>query len=250
VNQKVASRQIEKFGYRADIAANGLEVLESLSRIPYDIVLMDCQMPEMDGFEATREIRLREGENKHTIIIAMTANALEGDREKCLAAGMDDYLSKPVKVEELQRVLERWQPDSPQVHAAGVLSTTSEDAQAPVNIDCLLEAADGDEDLAQELMELYLNQMSEAMEKLDDALVNNAADEVNRLAHTAVGSSATIGMVTLIAPLKELERMGALGKLNHSAPLVAQVRKELERVKNLFQRLIAAKIEGLNALFG
>ena len=109
INQKVALQMLAKIGYRADAVANGLEVLQSLRQIPYDVILMDCQMPEMDGYQATRLIRLREKEEGRppVHIIAMTAHAMPGDREQCIDSGMDDYLSKPVRVPELQLVLNR-----------------------------------------------------------------------------------------------------------------------------------------------
>jgi CheY-like chemotaxis protein len=109
VNQKVAARMLEILGLRADLASSGREVLELREMLPYDLILMDCQMPEMDGYEATREIRRTEGGNRRTAIIAMTAEAMTGAREKCIDAGMDDYIAKPVRLEALQKWLPKRQ---------------------------------------------------------------------------------------------------------------------------------------------
>src|SRR4029079_2978389 len=110
INQKVGLSVLQKLGYRADVAHNGLEVLKALERKPYDLIFLDVQMPEMDGLETARRICQQWPQEKRPRIIAMTGNALMGDREKCLQAGMDDYISKPVRLPELQSALERWGP--------------------------------------------------------------------------------------------------------------------------------------------
>ena len=108
MNQHVMLRMLARLGYTADAVCNGVEAVAALTRSPYDIVLMDCQMPELDGYEATRQIRRNGGRFRSTPIIAVTANAMEGDREKCLDSGMSDYMSKPVLAQTLATTLEKW----------------------------------------------------------------------------------------------------------------------------------------------
>jgi CheY-like chemotaxis protein len=111
VNQRVVLLALSQMGLRAEAVASGREALQALAIAPYDLILMDCQMPDMDGYEATREIRRRERGGEHVPIVAITARAMHGDREKCLQAGMDDYVAKPVRPEDLALMIERWLPN-------------------------------------------------------------------------------------------------------------------------------------------
>ena len=225
VNQKVAVRQLEKLGYRADAVNNGREAVEALARIPYDIVLMDCQMPVMDGYEATAEIRRREGQAKHTKIVAMTANALKGDREKCLAAGMDDYIAKPVKSEDMVKLLQRVFIDSTnEKEEFDAVSKVS----PPVDLNRLHEAM-GDQVF--EIVDIYLEQMAQNLKNLTVAIAAGNAGEVDLIAHNCAGTSANCGMVAVTQPFRELERMGREGRLDGAEALCRQVFSEFERVK-------------------
>jgi CheY-like chemotaxis protein/HPt (histidine-containing phosphotransfer) domain-containing protein len=233
VNQKVGVRQLQKLGYRADSVANGREAVEAVRRIPYDLVLMDCQMPEMDGYEATAEIRRLEGASRHTPIVAMTANALEGDRGRCLNVGMDDYVSKPVKPEELGAVLERFLSDDKRnVENA---DASSQSSAPPVDMERLQLALGDDPFEVADILGVYLEQMSKSLEKLGVAIESGDANEVNLIGHNCAGVNANCGMVALVEPLRKLERMGRENQLAGASALCARVGREFERVKTFLQ---------------
>ena len=231
VNQKVLLRQLQKLGYTADAVANGREVLQSLEWLPYDIVLMDCQMPEMDGYETTAAIRQREGTAKHTVIIAMTAHALQGDRDKCLEAGMDDYLSKPLKVEDLQRALERCRPPTiPEVDRRQ-LTTAPDPAFSPVDLERLREVTGQDEQEMRDLVNLYLQQTAAEIAELQAAISAGCARDVERLAHGCAGASMNCGMVGIAPLFKELEHAAREDRLTNGAQWCATIAEAFESTK-------------------
>lgn len=239
VNRKVALSQLQKMGYRADAVADGREVLEALTRTRYDLVLMDCQMPEMDGYEATIEIRRREAEARHTPIIAMTAHALEGAREECLAAGMDDYIAKPVKPEDLFRMLEHWlavgDKTPPEGRSADRTASRPKQNSIIVDAERLLDVAGGGPEMVEELIDLYLQQTSQMLSNLQAATHVKDNGEVERIAHSLAGSSETCGMVAIAGPLRELEMFGPQGKHADIERLRIDVEAEFERLKLFLQ---------------
>lgn len=249
INQKVVVYMANKLGLRADVAANGLEAIEALSRIPYDLVLMDCQMPEMGGFEATGEIRRREkisATAQHTPIIAMTANAMPGDREKCITSGMDDYLPKPVKLEELSAMLERWLPERLPIHAP--VSPTEatkalEEANTPLNLNRLFEIYKHDESAVQELLAIYLSSTQSLIDKLEIAIEEQNSRTCARTAHEIKGASAYIGALEM----QELARHIELSSKKENWP---EVKRGFEEAEPAFIRVWAYvnKLEGVEKL--
>ena len=213
VNQKVALRQLYNLGYHAEAVPNGLELLKALEATQFDIILMDCQMPEMDGFAATAEIRRREGTARHTTIIAMTANALDGDNEKCLAAGMDDYISKPVKSGVLRGRLERWiRPGGKELSGAGLNEGNVPAQQTRVGAIDQTQLATlremqppGYADFFKELIDLFLDETESHLKVLHEAHLRNDANEIRQVAHRLKGSSANIGASKMAALYQELE---------------------------------------------
>jgi CheY-like chemotaxis protein len=229
INQKVALRQLNKLGHAGDAVANGIEAIDALQRVPYDIVFMDCQMPEMDGYQAAREIRRREGSSKHTTIIAMTAHALVGDREKCIAAGMDDYISKPVKTVDLKRIVAKWQNIN-EISEPESSTSSAEKLDSPVDLSYLREAANDDPGEMHLLAELYLLQTRDDLERLRSAVVYGSAFEIERISHTCAGASASIGAKSIVPSFRELEAIGREGDLTLASKVLTRISDEFERI--------------------
>jgi signal transduction histidine kinase/HPt (histidine-containing phosphotransfer) domain-containing protein len=247
INQKVAARILQQLGYQPGLAANGREALDALDRQPYDLILMDVMMPEMDGLEATRLIRERQRSgapnySSRIVIIALTAHAMQGDREKCIAAGMDDYLAKPIRPAEVRQAIERWNPQpgakSPaQTAPAGEAAAPPPDAEPPVDMDRLNSLTDGDPASLRELIELYLKQTRQQLAQLDAAVRALKADDVRRLAHSCAGASATLGMTRLVPLLRDLEKEGASGTLPTAAQLCESAAREFTLIQNFLAAL-------------
>ena len=222
-NQQVALGILKRLGLRADAVANGAEAVRSLETVPYDLVLMDVQMPEMDGLEATRHIRDPESAVKrHDVpIIAMTAHAMQGDRERCLDAGMNDYVTKPVSPQALADALERWLPrDEAAAHARpatgpGAASTAAVGAsEAPVfDRAGMLARLMDDEDLARVVLGGFLDDAPKQIEVLRDALGAGDGPVAHRQAHTLKGASAAVGGEALRAVAFEMEQGASAGDL-------------------------------------
>ncbi|MBN2312255.1 MAG: response regulator, partial [Candidatus Hydrogenedentes bacterium] len=231
VNQKVALKILEKQGYRADAAANGVEALAALEQGAYDLVLMDVQMPEMDGFEATRAVRQREANSGgHIPIVAMTAHALKGDRERCLDAGMDGYLTKPVNIDELSTLLARLLgPAANRGTASSVLDRAD-----------LLERLDGDADLCREILTTFIEDFPAQCTVLRNAASEKDGGHVERQAQAVKEVTANVGATAMHAVAERLEAAGREGNMVSVGVLIARLETEFATLQ------AAVKQEGLS----
>ncbi len=232
MNQKVALRLLEQLGYRADVANNGLEAIETLERRPYDVVLMDVQMPELDGLDATRRICERWSPESRPHIIAMTANALPEDREACFAAGMDDYVAKPIRAEELVAALKRAKPRADANGGSEPVEYVSLDDGALKN----LRDLGGDEFLG-EVIDAFLADAPELVATLRRSLDEGSSEELRRAAHTLKSNGATLGASEFAELCRTLEARAKAGELDGAGELVDRVEQEYGALRDALEAL-------------
>ena len=241
VNQKVAQRMLERLGYRCDIVANGVEAVETLSRVPYGLILMDCQMPEMDGYEATAAIRARFAANR-IAIIAMTAHAMDGDRARCIAAGMDDYLAKPVQIDQLRETIERWSLGPvPEAAADGTNAEPPrprDEPEAPIDAARIRALGLIEPDaVGVGIAMLFRDQARATIEAVQEGQAAEHQDAVRRAAHSLKGSAANLGAARLAELARQLEHadLGAAGAT------IDAIRAETARVVAALEALEASE---------
>jgi CheY-like chemotaxis protein len=237
---------LERLGYRADVAANGLEALDALHRQPYDVVLMDMQMPEMDGLEATRQIWQIWQPAQRPRIIAMTANAMQSDRELCLDTGMDDYVSKPVRLEDLIAALERCAPGQSTVATSAASTPTEPAVDCEVLARLQADLGGGDPGIVIELIDLFLLDTPLLLTQMRQALSSGDVLTARRAAHTLKSSSASLGLGPLASHCHEFEMLAQSGQLTDGISMLerigniyAQAARELEEQREHFQPLLS-----------
>ncbi|MBD2040002.1 PAS domain S-box protein [Microcoleus sp. FACHB-672] len=239
INQKVALSQLKVLGYQADCVSDGQQALDRLAQTDYDIILMDCQMPVLDGYKTTQALRLREGESRHTIVIALTANALKGDREKCLAAGMDDYISKPIDLKSLAAILNRYKPvkEQHQEEITPVLSSSSPVSatplEVPVDLERLRELSRGDTAFELELLETFMEDAPTYVEEIKQAAETRDVATLCRRAHQLKGASGMVAIRKMPALAAQLESVAQENHLEGAAELVTELEAILQQVKAL-----------------
>ncbi|MBC7838302.1 MAG: response regulator [Nitrospiraceae bacterium] len=254
INQKLTVRILEKLGYQSDVVENGQEALAALARGSYALVLMDCQMPIVDGFEATKRLRQREAaeqgsaapdshETPHIPIVALTANAMRGDRERCLAAGMDDYLTKPIRKDDLKGVLERWIP--PSVHPQVTYPSDAERCEngtdtetQPVIFDvaATLRNIGGDRALLEDLVELFLERYETMLERIRTALASKDQSAVEQAAHALKGTANNLSASEVVLSAGQLEALGRLGTLVEGPMIYTQLEKAVFRLVHVLEK--------------
>jgi len=234
VNRKLALKLLQKRGHSIGIAENGLQALEVLQKEHFDLILMDMQMPEMSGFEAAAAIRENEqSTGEHIPIVAMTAHAMKGDREECLAAGMDDYISKPIEARKLFETIERYLPQPIGGVDGAAKYDAGQDSGQVLDKEGALARLDGDEDLFNEILDLFIEDVPERINDIYSALEADDAGLVERVAHASKGAASNVGAVRLKEEMYRMELAGKAGDMDKARELCKQIEREFDRLKEV-----------------
>jgi CheY-like chemotaxis protein len=223
VNRKLTQRRLEQLGFDVDVAENGLQALEAVGRTSYHLVFMDCHMPTMDGFQATEEIRRLEGTRRRTPVVALTASVVGPERERCVAAGMDDYVVKPVSEADLMRVLSRW-----------ILDRSAIDRGT---ISVLQNLGEPEASVLREVIGLYIADAPSRIASMREAIAAGNPGLLAEEAHALTSSSGNIGATGVLEICRELETIGRGGALGGAAELVDRLASEYERAEQALRKL-------------
>jgi CheY-like chemotaxis protein/HPt (histidine-containing phosphotransfer) domain-containing protein len=240
LNQVVAVGILGKLGYAADVVAGGPEAVEAAAGGGYAAVLMDCRLPGLDGYQATAEIRRREGAARHTPIIAMTASATPGDRDRCLAAGMDDYLTKPVLVADLRAVLARWLPEAPPPPGAAGAAADALDRDRLAALMELDEDGQGSS-LLTRLAAAFLTGAPADLAGLRAAVERGDAAAVGEVAHHLRGAAATLGSGAVVGLCEDIELLAGADALASAGDLLGRLERELDRVRDALAAVVPGR---------
>jgi PAS domain S-box-containing protein len=244
VNQMVILNQLAMLGYQADCVENGSEAIAKLAQQDYDLVLMDCQMPVLDGYQTTAEIRRREGEERHTIIIALTAYALPNDREKCLQAGMDDYLSKPIDQDALGVMIERWAkhtgkpvvtPNRPEIAVNTQPPSVPNSDDTPLDWKRLNAVSRGKIAIQQRLVQVFVENAQPGLEQIRLALETQDFEMIEQQAHRIKGASANVGVRLMPEWAAQLEQQARTKNLEGALEILEALENQLAQVKALVE---------------
>jgi len=248
VNQKLAVSMLKRAGHEVVVADNGVEAVAAVDREHFDLVLMDVQMPQLDGFDATKQIREREQkQGGHIPIIAVTAHAMKGDRERCLAAGMDGYLSKPIRSAELHQAIDEiagiGKKSSSQTAVRETTAITSQPAPLDGQWDwsVALATVQGSEELLREILAAFLEETPRQLSSIERALAASDAALLRRAAHTIKGAVRYFGADRAFDLALRLETLAHNGELSQAAAAAEELQEELARITPLFQTRLDAK---------
>jgi PAS domain S-box-containing protein len=251
INQKVALHQLRSIGYEADLAGNGKEALQLLECIDYDIILMDCQMPELDGYETTIAIRNQNSDKSKIVIIAMTANAMKEDRDRCINCGMDDYLSKPIRKDDLAQKLLEWelklQIQNEVIDTREIVTTSEMLNESLIQDDAnnefpeidfplidwtyIDEIADGSEEFKTELLQTFCSATAQSLEQLQQAIASQNCADIKRIAHFVKGSASNLGILSIAAIANDLENI----EMNHQWDCIENKFREIQKLFAMIQ---------------